>query len=591
MYFAFLALVLLMPHTAALCSETRDPVACMNKNGCSWCAAASHRGCSRRVGACPKGCSATKSLGELSCPAMPVTRTAASDVSSGITASDSSPGIGIGFSGGGSRAYSCTFGWVRALRDLGLWHANLTVAGVSGAGWFLAPFAYAPANETTLLGEYLAPEHLSARAITTSGGAMAGLPGPIIARCTARLLGVLGTLDGEGLGRIWRDVVDATFLKPLGVVGTRPVVASAAAAINLTRRNPGTFEKSYKPLIPRNASAPTPILLGAVEGPSALAPLARDAPYFPLALGPAWAGVPGARRATYASRRKNRTETVAVGGFVEGWALGAIPLRNSEVALGTAPTGLADALGIASMAPARLFLESLPSIMHPAISAGAGFLNTVPLVRIWAPSVEAAPTTPPLLAVGDGGDLTNTGAPYLLQRGHRRIVLFDCAKTPLNTSWDPRARPPTKTDVDAYLPPLFGLKSKGDKGVEAQTSRNHVFAAEGLPRLILTLQAAAMSGTGAVARVALTTVGNDFHGIEAGRSIDLTLVYLDLPKRWVDALPKETAKAITTRAYRGFPDTPTISDLDLSRSEVSLLAQLCSWVARQHADLLRDALA
>ena len=103
------------------------------------------------------------------------------------------------------------------------------------------------------------------------------------------------------------------------------VVASAAAADDLERRIPGTFERSYKPLIPRNASAPTLILLGAVEGPSALAPLARDAPYFPLALGPAWAGVPDARRVIYASRRKNRTETVAVGGFVEGWALGAIP--------------------------------------------------------------------------------------------------------------------------------------------------------------------------------------------------------------------------------------------------------------------------
>ena len=106
-----------------------------------------------------------------------------------------------------------------------------------------------------------------------------------------------------------------------------------------------------------------------------------------------------------------------------------------------------------------------------------------------------------------------------------------CGETPLNQSWDPRARPPTKTDVDAYLPPLFGLKSKGDKGVEAQTSRNHVFAVEGLPRLIGALQAAAMSSTGAVARVALTTVRNDFFGVEAGRSIDLTLAYLDLPKR------------------------------------------------------------
>ena len=102
------------------------------------------------------------------------------------------------------------------------------------------------------------------------------------------------------------------------------------------------------------------------------------------------------------------------------------------------------------------------------------------------------------------------------------------------------------------------------------------------------LQKAAAAETGAVARVSLKTVQNDFFEIRAGRVVDLTLVYLDLPQKWVRALPKETVKAI--RRYRGFPETPTISDLDLSRSEVSLLAQLCSWVVRQHADLLRAAL-
>ena len=102
------------------------------------------------------------------------------------------------------------------------------------------------------------------------------------------------------------------------------------------------------------------------------------------------------------------------------------------------------------------------------------------------------------------------------------------------------------------------------------------------------LQKAAAAETGAVARVSLKTVQNDFFEIRAGRVVDLTLVYLDLPQKWVRALPKETVKVI--RRYRGFPETPTISDLDLSRSEVSLLAQLCSWVVRQHADLLRAAL-
>ena len=225
MGFLVYAMLLLSQHAAdALCSETRDPVGCIAK-GCAWCAAADQRGCSRSIGKCPKHCSTTKHLGDLaSCPNMPVTRTAATDAGPTVN-------VGVGFSGGGSRAFSCTFGWVRGLRDLGLWRSdNLTVAGISGAAWFLAPFAYASADEAALLGEYLEPERLSAKRIAASGGSMASLPGPIIAKCTARLLGVLGTLDSEGLGRIWRDVIDATFLKPLGVVGTRPVAASAAAA-------------------------------------------------------------------------------------------------------------------------------------------------------------------------------------------------------------------------------------------------------------------------------------------------------------------------------------------------------------------------
>ena len=175
----------------ALCSETRDPVGCVAK-GCTWCAAATHRGCSRSGGACPKHCSTTKHLGDLSsCPDLPVTRTAATDAGPTVDAAgpdtsaiassvllsgpDSNVGVGVGFSGGGSRAFACTFGWVRGLRDLGLWHANLTIAGISGAAWFLAPFAYASADEAALLGEFLEPERLSAKRVAASGGRMSDL--------------------------------------------------------------------------------------------------------------------------------------------------------------------------------------------------------------------------------------------------------------------------------------------------------------------------------------------------------------------------------------------------------------------------------
>ena len=152
-------------------------------------------------------------------------------------------------------------------------------------------------------------------------------------------------------------------------------------------------------------------------------------------------------------------------------------------------------------------------------------------------------------------------------------MIFDCAETPLNVSWDPRSRPATTTDVDAYLPPLFGLRSRGDKGVEAETARNHVFDTEGFPRLVEALRAAARSGSGAVARVALTTVRNDFFGVDAGRSIDLTLVYLDLPQKWSRALPKETARQ--SAATEDSPETPTISTGTRPRGAAGLLlAQL-----------------
>ena len=192
MGFLVYAMLLLSQHAAdALCSETRDPVGCIAK-GCAWCATAGQRGCSRSIGKCPKHCSTTKHLGDLaSCPDMPVTRTAATDAGPTVNAAGpetsaiassvllSGPGslvgVGVGFSGGGSRAFACTFGWVRALRDLGLWHANLTIAGISGAAWFLAPYTYATADEAALLGEYLEPERLSAKMVAASGGRMSDL--------------------------------------------------------------------------------------------------------------------------------------------------------------------------------------------------------------------------------------------------------------------------------------------------------------------------------------------------------------------------------------------------------------------------------
>ena len=99
-------------------------------------------------------------------------------------------------------------------------------------------------------------------------------------------------------------------------------------------------------------------------------------------------------------------------------------------------------------------------------------------------------------------------------------------------------------------------------------------------------------GTGAVASVSVVTVANDLYGIEAGRTVDLTVVYLDLPRAWLAALPAETRDAISRGdAFPNFPRYDTFTQLDLTEEQVALLAHLGSWVIEANADLLRAKLA
>ena len=194
--------------------------------------------------------------------------------------------------------------------------------------------------------------------------------------------------------------------------------------------------------------------------------------------------------------------------------------------------------------------------------------------------------------LGDGGDVENFGLVQLLQRGATRAVVFDATLSPLapRARWDPAARAPTAADVDEYIPALFGMDVGRD--LEAELSHNHVFDARGLAPLCLALQDAAARGTGAVASASVVTVRNDLFGVEAGRSVDLTLVYLDLPSKWLAALPSETRGAIEKGAdFPSFPFYDTFTQLALAPVQVALLAHMASWVIEQNADLLREKLA
>ena len=118
------------------CNSVTDPQACVDTN-CLWCAAPTNRGCLAEARMCDAACCVTtdgrcdlddfSALLDSDCgAAAPVAETSAGDGSGADT-------VGVGFSGGGSRAFATSLGWVRAMTDLGLWRAErLYAAGGVG---------------------------------------------------------------------------------------------------------------------------------------------------------------------------------------------------------------------------------------------------------------------------------------------------------------------------------------------------------------------------------------------------------------------------------------------------------------------------
>ena len=73
--------------------------------------------------------------------------------------------IGIAYSGGGPRSYTCMIGYLRALSRLGLYSKTNYVSSVSGGSWFHGTYSYAKSmnsyTDAQLLGESLDPKDMT----------------------------------------------------------------------------------------------------------------------------------------------------------------------------------------------------------------------------------------------------------------------------------------------------------------------------------------------------------------------------------------------------------------------------------------------
>ena len=318
------------------------------------------------------------------------------------------------------------------------------------------PGPYAPPSNLTL--EYLADLPAGCMADATTYNFI----GEVVAKAAGDIF------DKEELfSTVWEEVVDEAIFRPRGIASKSRAALSAKAAEDARARSPNLA--AYPFVWPRRLDAvPFPISSGTLLGPVALSPYARHNRSFTIVQHtPIYSGNPYTSTVTYNSQDGcddddhcvTATDSVRVGGLFSAYAYGAdVPLRNASLAPGQRSGELAvlapkdgatvqRAAAMSSMAPAAWFANESPELLGVTLSEEYAY----------APDAPAASAR--LFYTGDGGVLENNGLIPLLQRGLDRVVVFANTLTPLadRAAWDPAARAPTASDIDANIPALFGI--------------------------------------------------------------------------------------------------------------------------------------
>jgi hypothetical protein len=512
--------------------------------------------------------------------------------------------VGLCFSGGGSRSFAASMGYLQGLVELNLLDKVKYISAVSGGAWATAAYVFHDPNVTgpleSFFGDALPPERqtlLAARRMPKR-----------CARGYPVRTNLITTLPKMLLQRqasdAWAAAVHKTFLEPAGISLTALPAWSRAQAQATEANNPRLKFEFVLPCggLDDCPHRPFPIInvaqLGPLEAPH-LGGLAKN--YVMMEMTPMYVGFPKAQVLDYFGR-----DAVKLGGLMEPVGFGfssnasfaGLNVRAGSrlsVPLCAHPFALANFTAASSWAHGAL-LKQIPSwgAMKNA-TFGVPYFNPV----LGGSSRE--------LQFGDGGNLENQGIIALLRRNVSRIVMFVNSQTPLPPWEDPQDRQPPllhaplPADLDSSFAALFGVRPLLPKlGVDSK--HVHVFPRSALAYVLGKLQQAQLKGNGCIATVNLLTVENPWHGISPGRHVRVTIVYLGRVFEWERLLPSKVAdRVVSNRSSKRSTDLPTngtftnfphleMSRLHLSSSVANMMADLAWWVVMKNSNVFRNEL-
>lgn len=207
----------------------------------------------------------------------------------------------------------------------------------------------------------------------------------------------------------------------------------------------------------------------------------------------------------------------------------------------------------------------------------------------------------------DGGSYENILLASMLQRRVEKIVLFINSKTPIQpaSKWDVMNDPPLNAQISSDLSAFFGVFPTDVSDPEKRAfdnRKNQMFAEADWKPVALTLQDAQAKGNGIIGTFQLTTVQNDWWGIPAGISAQITIVYLGRLAAWEQQLSPEMREllvpsdpqdasdlsvTIDEGPFKGFPHYVTAGGIT-NHERANALADLTGWTILNNKDLFRS---
>ena len=522
----------------------------------------------------------------------------------------SKPNTAIGFSGGGSRAYTAAMGYLAGLRDLDLLKNVRYIGGISGGAWATTTFTFVQnvSDDRIFLGAIIPPEEIKYEQLQEMDSACArSLP---YKELTLIALDALKNKVVDSMAAAWSYAVSKTYLEPVGIMPNTRFSWSAQTVADIKARNGDLFDAEFT--IPVNPDRPFPIIGTTLIGPIDGAPfVAKTQNYSLMEITPLYVGAMRNLDIAYKYKDFGRVHTKHVGGAVEPFAFarkgGVAPSHGLskratsgvlEVPEPEAFLDLQFAAGTVSYAPGSFF----ESIAIPEI---AGDLSMQ--FDYWSPDEEFRPELTTMM-YSDGGCYENIPLISYMQRRVPKIVLFFLSSIPLkpfedwNVTTDPYSDDQVTNDIGAF----FGALSEDQprwKDRSFELEKNQVFATADYARVITALQTAQQVGRGIFATLNLTTVENAWWGIPAGQTFEITFSYLGRLPQWEArltpemyklAVPSEDAQDLSVDVgsgpFKNFPHYNTKGG-GIDAAKANLLADLTGWSVLQNEALFRHMLS